>query len=103
MQREERIMNLEQYIDNNILHLAIEKSDEIESVSFGIDSGCGYKNDIFVSFGCRTVEGHGEKDCMCRDILDQKSLTNVEIDLKLAEQIANYVSALIGGKRVFRG
>jgi hypothetical protein len=90
------------FINEDVIELAKQHNQQIESVSFGLDSGCGFKNDVFVSFSCTDLK-HGDHFCMCQEILNQKNLKNVDMNLELAENIAHYVSGLIGGRRVYKG
>jgi hypothetical protein len=96
------VNDLSVFINKDVIELAKKHNNEIESVSYGLDSGCGYKNDVFVSFSCTDLQ-HGDRKCMCRDILEQQQLTDVNISLELAANIAHYVSGLIGGRRVYLG
>ena len=96
------VNELSHFIKEDVIKLATKHINEIVGVSYGIDSGCGYKNDVFVSFSCTDLE-HGDKECMCQDILNQEHLTDVDISLDLAEKIAHYVSGLVGGKKVYTG
>lgn len=93
--------NLDKFINQEILSFVKENSNEVSSISFGTDSGCNLKNDIFVSVVC--MKEHDGTDCVCRDMLNQNNLTNIDIDLDLAENIAYYISGLLGGKEVYRG
>lgn len=86
---------LDMFIDQDVMRVARLNVNKIESVMFGKDSGCGYQNDIFVSFGCN--EDHDGGACMCLDVLDQSGLEYEDIDLVLAEKIAYYVAGLLGG------
>jgi hypothetical protein len=96
------VNDLSVFINKNVIELAKKHNNEIESVSYGLDSGCGYKNDVFVSFACTDIN-HGTSECMCQDILEQEQFANVDISLELAANIAHYVSGLIGGRRVYLG
>lgn len=95
------VNELHQYINEAVIKLAKNRIDEVESVSYGMDTEVEYKNGIYVSFSCTDL--NYINNCLCRDILNQESLKNVDITLELAEKIAHYVSGLIGGKRVYRG
>ncbi|MCK1999941.1 hypothetical protein MZM54_00910 [[Brevibacterium] frigoritolerans] len=95
------VNELSRYIKEDVIRLANQRNNEIESVSFGTDKGCGFKNDIYVSFHCTDVE-HCGQSCMCSEILDQDKVKDIEIDLKTAENIAHYVSGLLGGRRVYQ-
>ena len=88
--------DLDIYIDQEVLRIAKLNVDGVYSVTFGRDMGCGYQNDIFVSLSCNR-EHDGTDNCMCRDVLDQSSLDDVDIDLVLAEKIAYYVAGQLGG------
>lgn len=90
------------YLNKQALTKAKERIQEVASVSYGVDGGCGYKNDIFVSIQCKEEHING-KDCMCRDMLNQEVLKDVDIDLALAKDIANYLSGLLGGLYMYRG
>lgn len=95
------VNELSRFIKEDVIRLANQRNSEIESVSFGTDKGCGFKNDIYVSFHCTDEEHCGQK-CMCSELLNQEVLKDTDIDLKTAENIAHYVSGLLGGRRVYQ-
>lgn len=99
---EVRTNELHGYLDEKALAEAKERIQEVESVSYGVDGGCGYKNDIFVSIQCRE-EHFVDTKCICREMLNQEALKDANIDLALAQNIANYVSGLLGGLFVYHG
>lgn len=93
--------DLEAFLDFDTLAEAMENVDLIESVSFGIDSDSTNKNDIFVSLTCSL--DHDDCPCYCLELIDQSKIGNFPIDLKTAENMAHFVSGLLGGKRVYHG
>lgn len=106
MSKVNTVNEFDKYLNQEIIKLGRLNTENVEAVSYGKDGGYGYKNDVFVSFACNTSEEeHGKKTCicMCRDVLNQKALIDVDITVETAEKIAYYVAGLVGGKSVYRG